>query len=255
MLRFFISTRVTCRSFYFIKLSLVRRYAPDVYGLPGAALCLEDYVLHQDEHLIRLYRANKRATAYLDESFNLDEDTGQRFYILGCATVKCGWRTETREEIQKKFPDESIHAAPMWRDKRYSDLKKAANLVADEQDGLDIVICSPLAANDARGNQARLDCMRFLLPLVHKNNQVDLFVFDKPNLVDIISRDKRLFRDLIKEGLLSQSAAIHHAYPAHEPLLGLPDILAWSYRQTVTRQRDDWFNYFENQVSIYELPK
>ncbi|GAA1346674.1 hypothetical protein [Falsarthrobacter nasiphocae] len=204
----------------------------------------------QDEKLVRLYQANKRSTAYLDESFETDESTGETFFLLGCVTIADGFRSSTREALQEVFPEGAIHASPMWKNNQYDSLEKAARLAAEHHDGLDIVVQSPLGPDDPTGDKARLACIRHLAPELHRDVEVDLFVFDKPSLEDIAKRDARLIKDLVKEGLLGRSVAVHHAYPSHEPLLGLPDILAWSYRQVITRADSHWFKHFEGHKGL-----
>lgn len=204
----------------------------------------------QDEQLARLYQANKRSTAYLDESFHLDGLTGKTFFILACVTIKPGQRTPTRNALHQAFSGETIHAAPMWKNNQQDSLDQAARIAASENDGLDVVVVAPLANDDPQADRARLQCIRFLAPQLHQQDDVDLFVFDKPASPGIATRDTHAFRDLIKEGSLSRSVSIHHAYPNQEPLLGLPDILAWSYRQTLTRNNRRWFAHFEQKDGL-----
>lgn len=239
------ATRVTRRRQC---LSLVRRQAPSVHGLLGAAFCLGG-PLH--EHLRRLYAASKGAVAYLDESFELEGDS--TFYILGCAVVKPGWRSDTRAALSDFYSGEAIHAAPMFNANQTLSLRGAISLAADQHDGADVVVCAPLEKDDPRGDKARVRCVNHLVPMLHEADEVDLFIFDKPSNPGIEKRDKHAFSDLRRASKLDREVELGHFQPSQELLLGLPDMIAWSYRQVRTRRDESWFEPLQAKTAIHEI--
>jgi len=44
-----------------------------------------------------------------------------------------------------------------------------------------------------------------------------------------------------------------HTYPRIEPLLGLPDVLAWTYRQEYTGRGPAWFDALRDQAQVHLL--
>lgn len=202
------------------------------------------------DDLARLYRANSRSTAYLDESFEIDgKDT---FFIMGCAVIEDGLRSTTRRELTE-FYGGTLHAAPMWAAGEKESLAKATELIATCHDGADVVVCAPLGKDDPHGDRARIKCIEYLAPILHAQDEVDLFVFDKPSTPSISKRDHWAFRDLVKAEKLSRAVAVGHVYPSEEPLLGLPDMIAWAYRQVHVSGNDSWFKPLRGKTRVHEI--
>ncbi len=204
-----------------------------------------------DPHLQRLYRENTGPVAFLDESYRADGAT--TYYIVATALVAPDYLSETRELLRNYYGGETMHAAPMYHRRELSSLRGGIDLAARHHDGADIVVHTPIAAGDRFGTHARHRCLAHLLPLLHAEDGVSLFVLDSFNREDANEADRRIFRDLRREGNLSRTTTEHHTRPSNEPLLGLPDLLAWAYRQEYTNRAREWFEPFREHTRVHEL--
>jgi hypothetical protein len=130
----------------------------------------------------------------------------------------------------------------MYRRAEIESLRQATHLVAGQNDGMDIVICAPITTGESR-DQARSMCLSAAAAKVHSEFDTSLFVIDRLSTPTECELDQRTFRDLRRagDGRLSRDTVAVHVQPSQELLLGLPDILAWSYRQEHTRGDGAWF--------------
>jgi hypothetical protein len=204
-----------------------------------------------DPQLHRLYAENKDPVAFIDESYELH--SGETFYILASAVIHPEYLSETRLSLLDAYGNEAIHAAPMFQRMEYNSLRQAIAVSAKQHDGMDVIVKAPVDAGDTRGERARRACLEFLIPLLHRNDDVSLFVLDSLDNPMAIKRDHFVFNDLRQAGVVSRHVRQHHAFPSMEPLLGLPDILAWSFRQHVTRRDDSWFEPLRGDTRIHSL--
>ena len=117
----------------------------------------------------------------------------------------------------------------------WQSLRLATSVASTLHEGMDVVVCAPIDSADRYGDGARARCIRFATHKVHKDFGTELFILDSLSTPTQETLDRRTFSDLRKEEILSRNAVMHHCKPSREPLLGLPDILAWSYRQEHAR--------------------
>lgn len=146
-----------------------------------------------------------------------------------------------------------IHAAEMARDTKYEDLKQATEIVAHQQDGMDIVVSTPVAHDDRNGNVARARALSHAAQKLQHDFGTRLFIADHRSLEDQDEFDRRTFRDLRKAGHLDREVELHHCRPSVEPLLTYSDVLAWSYRQHHLRRTDVWFDPLKPHTDVVVL--
>jgi hypothetical protein len=200
------------------------------------------------DKLAQHYAGNTNPVAFVDESFDLSH--AKTFYIVGLAVVDDGLLNPTRKTLTDFYGGDALHAAPMYKRREDVTLRLATELVAASHDGLDIVVCAPIDASDTTGEAARRRCLEFLLPKIHWELETELFIFDKRNLM---KNDEYVASDLRSAKELSRNTVVHHCQPSEEPLLGLPDILAWSYRQHHTGH-PQWFQPMKDAAQVTMLP-
>jgi len=178
--------------------------------------------------------------AYLDESF--ETGAADTFYVVAVAVVSEDALTQSREALREFYGGEALHAAPMFARREVETLRQATALVASQNDGLDIVVCAPIVAGDSR-DDARARCLSFAAAKVHDNFGTQLFVLDSLSTPTENALDQRTFSDLRRKSVngLHRDTVAHHCRPSTELLLGLPDVLAWSYRQEHVRNDRSWF--------------
>lgn len=227
----------------------MRRYAPGVYGLPGAAFLAWGDPLN--EQLKALYAANRQPIAYVDETFHLEGT--KRFYALALATVYPDQVAATRLTLTRFYGGSALHAAPMYQRAEYETLRQATELVATNHDGLDLVVCAQLADSDRLGDDGRRRCLEYLARKVHTDFGTNLFIIDSRVDPTQDRLDQFVFGDLRKTSAIGRDVRAHHARPSAEPLLGLPDVLAWSYRQEHTRGDTAWFEPMRELTQVQVL--
>jgi hypothetical protein len=157
----------------------------------------------------------------------------------------------TRQALHAFYNGNPLHAAPMWKNLEYESLRLATQLVAREHDYMDLVVCAPVGeSRDA----ARAKCLSFAAAKVHEEMGVSLFVLDSLGTPTENEIDQRTFSDLRSsgDGRLARDTVAVHCRPSEELLLGLPDVLAWAYRQELTRHDAEWFEPLREftQVSV-----
>lgn len=204
-----------------------------------------------DTQLQQLYHQSTGAVAFLDESYDLR--AGQLFYILATAVVTVPELDASRTALAEYYSGETMHAAPMYQARAIASLRGGIALAARQHDGLDVVALAPIAEDDPRGEQARRRCIEHIAPLLNSEDGVSLFVIDRHKVPADNERDRHTFRDMRRAGLLERHTVEHHTQPSNEPLLGLPDLLAWAYRQEHTHRSREWFEAFRAHTRIHHL--
>jgi hypothetical protein len=204
-----------------------------------------------DARLDRLYAENENPIAFIDESYELRH--GETFYILASALVYPEDLSHTRLALLDAYDNEPVHAAPMFQRMEYESLRQIIAISAKQHDGMDVIVQSPVAHDDVRGHKARRDCLEHIVSILHHEQSVSLFVLDSLENSLANRRDEYIFGDLRKSGVVGRNVREHHALPSKEPLLGLPDLLAWSFRQRLTGRDDSWFEPLRRDTEIHLL--
>lgn len=203
------------------------------------------------DELVRLYAGNSNPVAFLDESFETEH--GTTFYVVGVAVVDAEELYGTRAALKEFYGGDALHAAPMWARMEYETLRQATRLVARENDAMDIVICSPIGVDESR-DAVRARCLTAATAKVHSDFDVMLFVLDSLSTPTEETLDQRTFSDLRRasDGRLHRDCVAIHARPSQELLLGLPDVLAWAYRQEHLG-RGEWFDALRECTDVTVL--
>jgi len=89
------------------------------------------------------YHGASGMVAFIDESFRLDGPS--RYYILGIAMVNLDQLDATRSKLLDFYGGESLHAGAMYSRGELETLRKAATLVSQQNDGLDVVVATVIA--------------------------------------------------------------------------------------------------------------
>ncbi|MHA3724414.1 hypothetical protein ACXR2T_11095 [Leucobacter sp. HY1910] len=204
-----------------------------------------------DIQLHRLYAENRAPIAFLDESYELRE--GKTFYIIASAIVYPDDLDRSRTALLEFYGGDTMHASPMYRRNELTSLRSALSLAASQHDGMDVVVQTAVDLDDDHGHSARRRCLSFIAPLLHKEEGTTLFVLDSLETPAANRHDRFTFGDLRRAGTLHRDATEYHARPSAEPLLGLPDLLAWAYRQQITRNDASWFAPLARDTRVHEL--
>jgi hypothetical protein len=195
-----------------------------------------------------LYRGSTGMVAFIDESFNLER--GLSYYILAIAVIEVEDLTETRGTLEGFYGGQSLHASPMFANGEFHSLRQAVTLVAAQHDGLDIVVQRQIDPRDKDGLTARALCLGFALEKLQDEFGCRLFVLDSSNSRVANTRDLDLASRLRQSSRIRRETQVIHTYPRLEPLLGMPDVAAWAYRQEFTGRSSAWFDPLREQALV-----
>ena len=217
--------------------------------------CLGLLLLTPEEPIVTaletLYKGTQKPVAFVDESFELEEEW--TFYIVAASIIMPHRLDTVREALLDCNGRRPLHAGPMAHLGDVLTLQAATEVIANEQDGLDIVVCSPIADDDLHADRARARALGHLAVTLQHAFATDVFVIDHRALEPLNALDRRTFSDLRRGGLLTRETRVHHCRPSEEPLLGLADALAWSYRQDYLNKNTLWFDPLRDQTVIQIL--
>lgn len=207
----------------------------DCLGLLLFCLEIEDPI-HAE--LAKLYVRNTNPVAFFDESFETEAD--DTFYVIAVAIVDHNQLAHTRRALDTFYGGAALHAAPMYARNELETLRQATELVSRHHDGMDIVVCAPIGASR---DAARAACLSFAAAKVHTEFGTSLFVLDSLGTPTENKLDQRTFHDLraAPGKALHRDTVAVHCRPSEELLLGLPDVVAWAYRQERVRNDRTWF--------------
>ncbi|WP_142206624.1 hypothetical protein [Subtercola boreus] len=136
-----------------------------------------------------------------------------------------------------------------------AELQSAIALVSHEQDGQDIVVCAPVDDRDRRADGARAAALGYVACKLQNDFGTVKFVIERRQLADEDERDRRTINDLRRAGRLVRETQVIHSRPSNELLLGMPDVLAWSFRQEYQRKNPFWFAPFKAGTHVTQLPR
>jgi len=218
--------------------------------LPGAAYfnrATEIAITNRPGDLAALYRGNSAPVGFIDESFEL---VGRKtFYMVSLALVFHERLDAVREEVLECYSGQALHAGPMHFAGETGTLRKATELVGVQNDGMHIVACVPVLADDPLADRARAKCIEHLTTEARRSASTTLFVLDRRTGGEN-EKDRRTINDLVKRGRLGRETKVFHGQPSVEPLLGLADVLVWSYRQDYQNKKSEWFDPMRAATSV-----
>lgn len=204
--------------------------------------------MHVETKLQNAYRHASRTLAFVDESFNLER--GRAFYILAAAVVESADLDETRHALLAFYGGMTLHASPMFAGGEIQSLRKAIDVVAVQHDGLDVVVQRQMAPDDKNGLRARASCLATLIEKIYKDFECRLFVLDSNSGQARNEADLQGAANLRHAGRISRDTNVIHTSPRLEPLLGMPDVVAWAYRQEFTGRSTKWFEPLREQAQV-----
>jgi hypothetical protein len=171
-------------------------------------------------------------------------------YILGVVMIDSDRLESVRSRISNLNAGHPIHASDLYSIRNFELLESAISLVANDHDNADILYASPLADDDKSGEKTRQRCLASALVAIQGEFGSSIFVLDSRRLKDADTNDRRTANDLRKAGLISRNTRLIHLWPTEEILLSCPDVLAWSYRQTITKNEPRWFSLLASEVRV-----
>lgn len=195
----------------------------------------------EEQALQRAYKQNgARPVAYLDESYNVDQEHAESYYLMSAVVVHADQRNLVRSGIKEIAQGNYWHTTKMRRSESgIAQIKQMLEYLADP-DGSEqsIISCqTPVSLEDRSGEEARKQTLTKLLTYLNSGQAscgaIDLFVLEKRRDSKDRNRDSRIKTEAHNSGLITQSVKLFQVSPASEYLLWLPDLVANVYRHHI----------------------
>ncbi|MBK5237498.1 MAG: hypothetical protein JJE28_00100 [Actinomycetales bacterium] len=110
-----------------------------------------------------------------------------------------------------------------------------------------------IADDDRSGVNARRQCIEYGLTVAIADFDCQRVVFDAHKNPTFTQFDRETLTELRRLQQVHEEMVAIHTYPRIEPLLGLPDVLAWTYRQEYTGRGPAWFDALRDQAQVHLL--
>jgi hypothetical protein len=202
------------------------------------------------------YATTTGPVVFVDETFQLPNTGHDPFYVV-CAAVLPRDMIETARKTVSEFSDDTpIHASKLWEDRHTESLRIAVDLVAEASHRNHVVVKAAIDPQDTTGEAARKECLQHLVTGLAKQQGAGLFVADSRNKPRLDRLDTESVHDLRTRGLISRDTALVHARPSEEPLLGMADVVGWTYRQVHIRSdRGHFYDGLRDVTTIHDLAR
>lgn len=201
-----------------------------------------------ERFLEQFYVQSSGDIVFADESFSLD--ASQSFYSIAFAVVKRDLLLGTRNALMEFNAGHTLHGSELFRSHRLATLKSALDLVAIQNDGAVVVVHKSIGESNEL-IQARAQCLLF--GLMEVNKTVSVIVLDRNKDERLNESDRQVIRNLKLANELPREFRQTHAFANQEPLLGLPDLIAWAYRQDFLGVNSDWFDPLRESTRVIEI--
>lgn len=204
-------------------------------------------------------RAGDQAVAFIDETYHVEADGRQRFYVMAAVIIVADDRDALRQEIDGLVPDGWWHTTEALRTDDGRD--QARDLLRQfriPDETCVIVETSSVDDGDTDGTKARMVVLGRLLTAVYGAETgappVNLAVIEQHREARLNSFDRTVRANLIAAGTIAETTALLAVSPGSEHLLWLPDLVCSAYRQKTVFNREDLFSQIEELTHVIHAP-
>lgn len=201
-----------------------------------------------DRFLEQFYAQSSGDIVFVDESFSLE--AAQPFYSMAFAVVERNLLRVTRAALSEFNAGHTLHGSELFRSRRLKTLRSALDLVAKQNDGAVVVVRKSIGQSNVL-MEAREECLQ--LGLMELYESVSVIVLDRNKDERLNELDRQIIRNLKLANRLPREFRQTHAFANREPLLGLPDMIAWAFRQDFLGVNSDWFDPLRDSTKVIEL--
>jgi hypothetical protein len=198
--------------------------------------------------------------AYLDETYHVEYDGRRRFYVMAAVVVLEHDRDPLRNELDEIVPSGWWHTTNQLRTDEGRDQARELLQTFRVPDETCVVVDKiSVDPADKDGTRARGAVLGRLLSALHTaelgtHPPVGLTIIEEHRTARINNYDRAVRADLIKSGLMADTAPLLAVSPGAEHLLWLPDLVCSAYRQKMVFRRGELFEAIENLTRVVRLP-
>ena len=198
--------------------------------------------------------ARRAPVAFLDESYDYTRDGSREpLYVLAAVIIDGHDVDAARHRARQLIaPATGYHTSELARAGQIDKVHQMLEHVRDDGGWTVVAVQSPFSGH---ANEARQECLRELL-IDLSGRKVTRAVLDSryqprgrdPRKLD--KQDARTAQRLRSAGEVDRHLSITHATDATEPLLWLPDGVAWSVRRAMVADDEQHFNIIKPVTNI-----
>ncbi len=179
-----------------------------------------------------LYGRNKKAVAFMDESYQLPNKFGKKpFYIFAAVIVPAAKLDQVRQAIRVLVSSDRWHTSENVRRAHGFETANALLSLANSRCKVIIRKSDDFESLTSNGETIRAQVIRQTLEaILGLVPEVGVAVFDRRPEGYLASQDKKTISRLRAESFLPSSFRVAFVSPAIENLLWLPDVVAWFER-------------------------
>lgn len=194
------------------------------------------------------------SVAFLDESYNFARDGSREpLYVLAAVLVAGHDVDPARQRVRRLIaPAIRYHSTELARSGHTYQIHHMLTHLRDDAERSVVAIQSPF---NGHANQARQACLRQLL-IELSSLTVRRVVLDtryQPRARDphkLDKQDAHTARELRAARLIDRQLSLSHASDATEPLLWLPDGVAWSVRRAMVAGDEEHFSIIRSVTKL-----
>ncbi len=204
-------------------------------------------------------RIGPEPVAYLDETYHVEHDGRDRFYVMAAVVVIEKDRDPLRREIDRLVPSGWWHTTKaLQTDEGREQARDLLQTFQVPDETCVIVDKIKVDDDDKDGTQARRAVLSRLLVAVHRpedqiHDPAPLAVVEQQREARANNSDRSVRRELLKSGAIAPTSALVAVSPGAEHLLWLPDLVCSAYRQQRLHRRNDLFDEIQDLTVVIEL--
>lgn len=196
--------------------------------------------------------------AFVDESYSFtpNDPTRDSLYVLAAVVIDGDELTSARQAARDLIaPDVGYHSTDLFHDGRVEKVHTMLGHVRDETQASIVAIQAPF---DGHADLARQQCLRQLVVEL-SDRKVGHVVLDsrvqpRASDVEMLNKDDlRTIRALRADGEVHRHLAASHATDDVEPLLWLPDGVAWSVRRALAVDDNEHYELIAAMTTLLVL--
>lgn len=193
--------------------------------------------------LLGRLRAAKGPLAFVDESFRSPSEAKDSFYILCATVIPRGNIFRVRNELRDLVGKSYFHATELGRsDQGQMILRKVAHYLAKEVKPV-LVLIEQLPKSDRDAETGRERATRALWKELSESELyvTGTVVYERRMRGAQDASDLRILKTLKRLRLPGNQLNVLSAATKNEPLLWMPDLVAWAFRQAYDRADNSFF--------------
>lgn len=193
------------------------------------------------------YLRNTRPVAFVDESYRQPRGGDLGVYSMTAAVVDAQQLNQTRSELLAEVGDTWWHTTEVYNRGEHVRVQRALDWFRES----DAVACLTVHTQSAEMaiESLRRQCLVQLFALL-ANREVRLVVLERRQTQQERNSDERVIRLAKSTELIDRSIDLVQTSPRFEPLLWVPDLVAWAAGRHLSLGEKDWVRGLAAKITV-----